>query len=128
MQTKGTFKQTAGYQEGTSQKGAWKKCVAVFEIANGQFTESVAFTCFGNMADNAAELKPGNKYVIDFDIKSREYNGKWYTDVNAWRFADDDEQPVQQPAPAPKRKAVQTSIGIVPPSFTDDDPTADLPF
>ena len=128
MQTKGTFKQTAGYQEGTSAKGAWKKCVAVFEIANGQFTENVAFTCFGNMADNAASLKAGNRYVIDFDIKSREYNGKWYTDVNAWRFAEDDEQPVQQPAPAPKRKAVQTTIGIVPPSFTDDDPTADLPF
>ena len=80
------------------------------------------------MADNAASLKAGNRYVIDFDIKSREYNGKWYTDVNAWRFAEDDEQPVQQPAPAPKRKAVQTTIGIVPPSFTDDDPTDDLPF
>ena len=127
MQTKGTFKQTAGYQEGTSQKGAWKKCIAIFEITNGQFTENVAFTCFGTMADNAASLKEGNRYVIDFDIKSREYNGKWYTDVNAWRFAEDDELP--QPAPAPqKRKAVQTSIGIVPPSFTDDDPTADLPF
>ncbi len=128
MQTKGTFKQTAGYQEGTSAKGAWKKCVAVFEIANGQFTENVAFACFGTMADNAAGLKAGNRYDIDFDIRSREYNGKWYTDVNAWRFAEDDEQPQPAPAPAqPKRKAVQTTIGIVPP-MPDDDPTADLPF
>lgn len=128
MQTKGTFKQTAGYQEGTSQKGAWKKCLAIFEVTNGQFTDTIAVTCFGTMADNAASLKAGNKYVIDFDIKSREYNGKWYTDVNAWRFSEDDEHPAPEPAPAPqKRKAVQTTIGIVPP-MTNDDQTADLPF
>jgi hypothetical protein len=23
---------------------------------------------------------------IDFDIESREYNGRWYTDIKAWRI------------------------------------------
>jgi len=34
---------------------------------------------------NESQLKPGNMLKIDFDVESREYNGRWYTDVKAWK-------------------------------------------
>lgn len=30
-------------------------------------------------------LKPGSMLNISFDVESREYNGRWYTDVKAWK-------------------------------------------
>jgi hypothetical protein len=32
---------------------------------------------------NAGQLQVGNSLLIDFDIESREYNSKWYTDIKA---------------------------------------------
>ena len=34
---------------------------------------------------NEAALQPGNTLRIDFDAESREYNGRWYTDLRAWK-------------------------------------------
>jgi len=31
-------------------------------------------------------LQIGNILKIDFDIESREYNSKWYTDIKAWKI------------------------------------------
>jgi hypothetical protein len=31
-------------------------------------------------------LQIGNSFPIDFDIESREYNIKWYTDIKAWKI------------------------------------------
>jgi hypothetical protein len=31
-------------------------------------------------------LQISNLLQIDFDIKSREYNNKWYTDIKAWKI------------------------------------------
>ena len=31
-------------------------------------------------------MQIGNLLQIDFDIESREYNNKWYTDIKAWKI------------------------------------------
>ena len=48
---------------------------------------SEQFLC---IADES-KLVPGNRLKIDFDVESREYNGRWYTDVKAWRVDVDGE-------------------------------------
>lgn len=32
-----------------------------------------------------AQLQVGAQLTISFDVESREYNGRWYTDVKAWK-------------------------------------------
>jgi hypothetical protein len=32
-------------------------------------------------------FKPGDLVDVSFDVESREYNGRWYTDVKAWKMA-----------------------------------------
>ena len=70
---------------GVSAKGnAWKKKEYVLENTEGQFPRKVAFTCFGDNADRI-NLKIGDDVKVYFDIESREYQGRWYTDIRAWR-------------------------------------------
>ena len=70
---------------GVSSRGnAWKKREYVLENTEGQFARKVAFTCFGDNADRI-QLELGQEVKIYFDIESRAFNGRWYTDIRAWR-------------------------------------------
>ena len=33
------------------------------------------------------DLKQGEAVEVSVDLESREYNGRWYTDVKAWKVA-----------------------------------------
>ncbi len=71
---------------GTSAKGAWKKQDVVFELPS-EFSRKICVTFFGDRADDAAELTEGDAVTVSVNVESREYNGKWYTDVKAWKIA-----------------------------------------
>jgi hypothetical protein len=79
---------------GQTARGTWERQVVVFEQPNKQYGKEIAVT-FMNKAQEVSNLRVGESYIISFDIESREYQGRWYTDVRAWRV-----QPVQQ-APQP---------------------------
>ncbi|MBO4978009.1 MAG: DUF3127 domain-containing protein [Muribaculaceae bacterium] len=85
MEIKGTIIHALPEVSGVSKSGnAWKKREYVLENTEGNFPRKVAFTCFGENADRI-QLKPGDKVTVYFDIESREFNGRWYTDIRAWR-------------------------------------------
>ncbi|MDR2890368.1 MAG: DUF3127 domain-containing protein [Alistipes sp.] len=70
---------------GTSARGSWKKQDVVFEIP-GEFSRKICVTFFGDRADDAAALQEGDGVQVSVNVESREYNGKWYTDVKAWKI------------------------------------------
>jgi len=70
-------------QTGTSSKGEWRKQNIVVETEE-QYPKKICISVWGDKID--AKLQPGNKLKIDFDIESREYNQRWYTDVKAWKI------------------------------------------
>ncbi len=69
---------------GTSAKGAWRKQDVVFELPS-EFSRKICVTFFGDRADDAAALSEGDPVTVSVNVESREYNGKWYTDVKAWK-------------------------------------------
>ncbi len=69
---------------GTSAKGAWRKQDVVFELPS-EFSRKICVTFFGDRAEDAAALKEGDSAQVSVNVESREYNGKWYTDVKAWK-------------------------------------------
>jgi single-stranded DNA-binding protein len=71
---------------GTSAKGAWKKQDVVFELPS-EFNRKICVTFFGDRAEDAASLNEGDAVNVSVNVESREYNGKWYTDVKAWKIA-----------------------------------------
>ena len=112
-------------QTGTSARGEWHSQNVVFEMQNNSpYTRKVSVKFF-NKRDEVARLVVGAAYNVTFDIESREYNGRWYTDVRAWRI-----QPKQEQAPA-AAPAPEMPPFMEEPQFTSTASTAevdDLPF
>jgi len=69
---------------GTGKNGEWKKQDIIVET-DGQYSKKVCISIWGDKI-NDDQLLTGNLLKIDFDIESREYNGKWYTDLKAWKI------------------------------------------
>jgi hypothetical protein len=38
---------------------------------------------------NSTAINLGDEVVVSFDINAREYNGRWYNDIRAWRVSHD---------------------------------------
>ncbi len=83
MQLIGKLIQLLPLQTGTGKNGAWRKQDVIVET-EGQYPKKVCISIWGDKI-NESQLQPGSQLKIDFDIESREYNGKWYTDVKAWK-------------------------------------------
>jgi hypothetical protein len=71
-------------QTGVSKNGEWKKQDIIVETG-GQYPKKICVSIWGDRIDQD-QLQVGNELKIDFDIESREYNGRWYTDVKAWKL------------------------------------------
>ena len=73
-------------QSGVSKAGnSWKKKEYVLETQE-TYPKKVHFDLFGDKADKYP-LSVGQTVRLKFDIESREYNGRWYTEVRAWRMS-----------------------------------------
>lgn len=124
MEIKGTIIAALPEVSGVSSRSGnpWKKREYVLENTEGNFPRKVAFTCFGENADKI-QLQVGQAVTMYFDVESREYNGRWYTDVRAWRI-----QPKESAQPAP---VVPEAAPLEEPRYTASAPAAevdDLPF
>lgn len=84
MQLTAKLTQLLPIQTGTGKNGEWKKQDIIVET-DGQFPKKVCISIWGDKI-NEGQLQIGNILKIDFDIESREYNGRWYTDIKAWKI------------------------------------------
>lgn len=84
MQLTAKLVQILPLQTGKGKNGEWKKQDIIVETS-GQYPKKVCISVWGDKID-ANKLKTGNILKIDFDIESREYNSRWYTDVKAWKI------------------------------------------
>ena len=68
---------------GAGKNGSWKKQEFILET-NTQPQRKVCFSTWGEKIDQF-NLNIGDELDVSFDIESREYNGRWYTEVKAWK-------------------------------------------
>lgn len=84
---------------GETERGPWVRGGFVIETGE-EFTRKVAFTTFGEESVNAIKaVQVGRKVQVTYVPESREFNGKWYTDLRCRKIAVIER--VQAPAPAP---------------------------
>ena len=97
-------------QSGTSKAGnQWQKQDFILETG-GQYPRKVCVCLFGDNVDKFP-LQVGQSVTASVDIESREFNGRWYTDVRAWNVVYNDQQ---QGAPAPAPTATAPTAQPVP--------------
>ena len=121
--------------EGTSARGPWRKQELIIETEE-QYPRTVCLICWTNQIEEIQKFAPGQTIKAQIEISSREFNGKWYTDVRVWRFdpvgatatpvtpAGTPVQPVQQPMHQTPPVA-QPTTEYYPPA---EDSVDDLPF
>lgn len=72
-------------EEGVSKAGkSWTKQDFVIETEETQFPKKVAFSLFGDKTDLISRIGNGERVKVKFSIESREYNGKYFSNINAW--------------------------------------------
>lgn len=94
MEVKGKVIANLGVQSGTSKAGkSWKKATVVVEYGDGQYPKRLALDNM-KQADEFAALPVGAEATFFFDVESREFNGRWFTSANCWKW-----EIAQAPAP-----------------------------
>lgn len=126
-------------QEGVSKSGnAWKKLTVVIRRIDSQYNRYLALDTMHDADKHAAFLKPGMHVRLIWDVESREYNGRWYTNctfiaVDEVSLGSPAPQPQwQQPQPRPYQAQPQQPQATYDPFATQYQPQAptqqDLPF
>ena len=86
LQVKGKIQQILKMESGISRAGnEWKKQEFVIETEE-QFPRKVCFTLFNDKTSLLSGFNTGNEVEVSFNLESREFNGKWFTSVNAWKI------------------------------------------
>ncbi len=81
----------------------------VIEMADGKFPQMVKFQLTQDKCSLIDDYSEGEDISVDFDLRGREWNDKYFTNLNAWRIAraeaqdgasDDGAEPAGTPAAA----------------------------
>lgn len=107
--------------KGTSARGEWKKQDFILETADEQFPKKICFTLFNDKNGTFEKIKPNMEVEVSFSIESREYNERWFSNINAFRV-----EPVQQGGNAGNTPPPFSASDI--PPFSESGDKDDLPF
>ena len=125
MEIVGKVVQLGTLIEGNSPRGPWKKQELIIETLE-QFPKKVCLMCWGDRVNDANSFFVGQTIKAQIRIESREFNGKWYTDVTAFRL--DLDQPTAQPAAQPMNQMPQQPLPPMNEEYFASDNGDDLPF
>ena len=59
----------------------------VIEVQDGQYPQMVKFQLTQDKCAIMDDYNEGDQVVVDFDLRGREWNDKYFTNLNAWRIA-----------------------------------------
>ncbi len=113
MEIKGKIIQELTLQQGQGKKGLWLKQEYIIET-EGQYPKKVCLAVWNDKID-AVNFSVGDQVTAHIELESREYNGRWYTEVKVWKG---EHHKFAGPKSATKTETKHTSDG----------PTDDLPF
>jgi len=102
--------------ETESKTGSFQAREFVIEISEGNYPQFVKFQLVQDKCSLLDHLNEGDRIKVNFDLRGREWNGKYFTNLNAWRVQLTSTEP-QEPS---------TSKIEEPPVFPSDED--DLPF
>lgn len=101
----GTVKEI--FDEQTFDSGFNKRAFVVTSEAD-KFPQDIQFECLKERVELVGKLSKGDKVNVSFDVNGREWNGKYFVNLVAWKIdsksgssasnaTDDDEPPLSDP-------------------------------
>lgn len=83
MEIKGKCIQVLPVISGEGKNGGWRKQEFVIETAHENYPKKVCLNLWGDNVDSCPTV--GKEVTVSFDPESREYNGRWFTELRAWK-------------------------------------------
>ena len=85
MEVQGKIISVLDLKGGTSKTGKeWKKQEYVMETSE-QYPKKICFSVFGEDKIATADIHELDEVKISFDIDSHEFNGRWFTEIKAYK-------------------------------------------
>lgn len=110
---------------GEGRNGRWKNrdfTISTFD----QYPKNVCFQISGNLVDTL-NLQENDEVTVDFNVESREWQGRWFTTLKAWkvgRYISETEKYQEK-----KYTATPSTPDVrYDPNITQEDSDGDLPF
>jgi len=126
MEITGKLHSKLPQQTGQGKNGAWVKQEFILETQD-QFPKKVCISLWGDKVRDLDPIQLGEVLKVSINIESREFSGRWYTDVRAWkleRMGAATQPNIPTPPDLP-------TISDIPPFIENEtgvDDTNDLPF
>jgi hypothetical protein len=130
MEIIGKLIQKMPMQSGISKTGnSWQKQEFVIETLE-QYPRKICANLWGDRTAVLETLNIDDKIVMSFDLESREFNGKWYTDVKAYKIDPVGANPQisAQHQPSAPAAAPTSELPEEFETFTEEGAGDDLPF
>ena len=120
MELKGKIIQKLDLQTGEGRNGTWRKQEYILETQDANYPKKICFHVWGDKIDQFG-IQEGDDIVASIEIESREFNGRWYTNIQAWRVqkAASEDAGINQEPPQEEN---------VPDFISDPDDVDELPF
>jgi len=102
----------------------------VIEISESQYPQMIKFQLTQEKCELIDEYGEGEEITVHFDLRGREWNEKYFTNLNAWKLERGANQPGKPAAANPAQAAYQPAAA--PPAATkapaQPDFDDDIPF
>jgi hypothetical protein len=86
LEIQGRIVKILALETGDGKNGTpWQKRGFVIETED-QYPKKICFNAWGDKVQQVNSLKDGDKVKVSFDVSSREYNEKWFTDLRPWKI------------------------------------------
>ena len=87
LKVTGTITKVLEVEKGTSKAGKeWQKQTAIIDTG-GEFNNIIAVSAFGDKVSNLNKLEEGMNVKILCNVYSREYNDKFYHNIDGYWFS-----------------------------------------
>lgn len=94
---------------GQNDRGQWMAQDFLLESFDQPYTRKCLFSVFGADRLQQFNMKEGDCVAVDVDIDAREYQGRYYNSVRAWRVTH-----IQEPVMQPAGVAPMAPVGAAP--------------
>ena len=86
LEIQGKLIQVLPIESGTSKAGKdWKQQTIIVETGD-QYPKKIAIQCPEKLISRISDYQVGQTITCSVNIESREFNGKWFSSVKAWKI------------------------------------------
>ena len=86
LKVKGKIVKKLAVENGTSKAGKeWSKQSFVIDTGK-EYNPEICFSLFGDKVDLLNNFKEGQEVEVKFNVSSREFNNKYYHNLEAWKI------------------------------------------